>query len=198
MSGRDRQPEAGVPPLVPAGDEQLGQQQVDDLTDPLSQELFRGQDEGTVPNLEGESGTRDGREDPPVFVETVEDGDADEGNSVGRELHDAETMNPMVDDQGNAVGVSDSTVETMNPAEEGQGNAVGNGQPIAQTMSPASSSSSEQPQSTSSRFFDYIASGTKDLAKRFSRQPGLETPAASTAATPQRSSASADNSVWLN
>ena len=71
MSGRDRQPEAGVPPLVPAGDEQLGQQQVDDLTDPLSQELFRGQDEGTVPNLEGESGTRDGREDPPVFVETV-------------------------------------------------------------------------------------------------------------------------------
>ena len=51
--------QVGVPPLVPAGDEQLGQQQVDDLTDPLSQELFRGQDEDTGPNLEGESGTQD-------------------------------------------------------------------------------------------------------------------------------------------
>ena len=105
------------------------------------------------------------------MVETGEEGDEDEGNSIRRESENAETMNPTVQDQGNAVGGNDSTAETTNPAEEVQGNSVGNGQPIAETMTPAASSSREQPQSTLARIFDYIATGTGNLAKRFARQP---------------------------
>ena len=185
MSDEDRRPEVGVPLLAPTGNEQPGQQQADDHVDPLSQNLFQGQDEDATPIPEGESGAQDGRGNPPV-VEEAKDGDEDEGNAVGRELLNAETMNPAVDDQGNAVGVSGSTAETMNPAEEGQGKSVGNGQPIAGTMTPAASSSSEQPKSTSTRFLDLVPAGTGNLARRFSRQVLLQTPAGSIAVTPQR------------
>ena len=115
------------PSILLAGDEQPGQQQVDEYTDPLSQNLFHGQDEDTEPILEAESGVQDELEDPPV-IETVEEDSGDGGNAVGRESQDAETMNPTVLDQGNAVSGNDSTAETMNPAEGEQGNAVGNGQ----------------------------------------------------------------------
>ena len=98
MSDQDRQPDAGVPPLAPAGDEQLGQQQADEYTDPLSQNLFQGQDEDAEPILEGESGAQDELEDPPV-IETVEEESGNGGNAVGRESQDAETMNPTVSDQ---------------------------------------------------------------------------------------------------
>ena len=70
------------------------------------------------------------------MIETVESGDADEGNAVGGESQNAETKNPLVDDQGNAVGESGSTAETMNPVEEEQGISVGNGKPIADGYNP--------------------------------------------------------------
>ena len=80
-------------------------------------------------------------------------------------------MIPTVQDQGNAVGGGGSTAETTNPVEEVQGNSVGNGQPSAETTNPAASSSSKQPQSTStSSFLDYISTRTKDLARHFSQQ----------------------------
>ena len=44
MSDQDRRPEVDAPPLAPAGNEQPGQQQADDQVDPLSQNLFHGQD----------------------------------------------------------------------------------------------------------------------------------------------------------
>ena len=116
MSDQDRQTEIGVPPLAPADNGQPGEQQADDQADPLSQNLFQGQNEDAMPIPEGESGTQDGQEDPPV-IETIKDGAEDGGNAVGRESRNAETMNPAVDDQGNAVGESGSTAETMNPAE---------------------------------------------------------------------------------
>ena len=50
----------------------------------------------------------EGQGDPPVF-ETIKSGNEDEGNSVGRESQNAETMNPPVDGQGNAVSESGST-----------------------------------------------------------------------------------------
>ena len=50
------------------------------LPDPLSQNLFHGQDEDAVPILEGESGTQDGQGNPPVIDEAVEEDDGDEGN----------------------------------------------------------------------------------------------------------------------
>ena len=178
--------DAGVPPLAPAGDEQPGQQQADDYTDPLSQNLFQGQDEDAEPILEGESGTQDESENSPV-VETVEDS-GNGGNAVGRESQDAETMIPTVQDQGNAVGGGGSTAETMNPTEGDQGNAVGNGQPSAETRNPAVPSTARR-QSTLGAVFDLFSSGTKSYSRRFSRQPDPNTPAASTTATPQRQGA---------
>ena len=84
MSDQDRRQEVGVPPLVPADTEQPGQQQADDQADPLSQNLFHGRDEDATPIPEGESGTQGGQDGPPM-EETKDDGDEDEGNSVGRE-----------------------------------------------------------------------------------------------------------------
>ena len=115
MSDQGRRLEVGVPPLTPADNEQPGQQQAEDQADPLSQNLFRGQDEGMMPIPRGESGTQDGRGDPPVD-EAKEDGDEDEGNAVGRESPIAETMNLAVNDQYTMGG---KPTKRMAPMEKG-------------------------------------------------------------------------------
>ena len=116
-----------------------------------------------MPVPEGESGTQDGQEDPPVN-ETMEDKqqandqadplpqnlfhgqnedampipEGESGTQDGQEDPPViETIKGGVENGGNAVGRESRNAETMNPAVDDQGNAVGESGSTAETMNPA-------------------------------------------------------------